>query len=353
MKKAFITGLLLLILSFLTSASSLDAGGFGITPPYVNNKELTRNSIYEQTIQIVRGNPDKDMMAEITIDVPEINDWITIDKGTEFLLPEGEQRVPMTVRVEVPDLASFDSYQGRIRIKAVSIDGGREEGAGPVSIALGAQVSFDIDVIDRVISDFDVRRVSLSNLNEGRQVRWLSYPGKIRFDIRVRNIGNVPVAPSNVRFDIYDRRGENLLETTHHTNKIKAVPPFQTEDVLVELPTHLPAGGYLARYTIYNEDEIKQEGELNLSILPLGTVEGDDGYGFMGLSLWHKTTIVGPIALIALMIIALTFASRRLRLSLRRFLWRVRRTASFLIQKKKRALVYVVGRGRSVRKSSG
>ena len=70
--------------------------------------------------------------------------------------------------------------------------------------------------------------------------------------------------------------------------------PFLTESVFAEIPTKLPAGSYLARFEIKNEDEVKLNGEVNLSVLPYGTLQMA-GFGFLGLSLVHKLSVILPI----------------------------------------------------------
>lgn len=282
--------------------------GFGITPPYVRNSSLTRNVTYEQQILMVRGTADSELTAEITVDAPGFNDWIEIVEGEEIVLPEGEQRVPMTVRIDVPSDADFDDYRGRIRIRTTASDDQIARGA--VSISLGAQVDVNLSVIDREIKDFRVRRVSVSELNEGHSVAWLYYPGRIEFGMRLENTGNVDVAPSRVEFDIYDVRGRVLLEETEHLGSIETVDPYSTGDITAHIPTRLPAGNYVARYTIYNDDEVKQTGELNLSILPYGTLQ-QAGFGFLGLSLAHKLSIVLPILSVLIMVIYAVYYWRR------------------------------------------
>ncbi len=266
--------------------------GFGVTPPYVTNVSLTRNSVYEQTIYLVRSDPTTDLKATISIDVPGINDWFTIQEGTEFLLPQGEQKVPMTVKVTVPEDAEYKQYNGNIRIKTGAPDD--QVGGSGVSISLGAQIDVDLVVIDKKIKDFKVRRIGVSDLNEGHKVGWLYFPGKIRFDMLIENTGNIPVAPSDVIFKIYDRSGTVLLEETQEKGKIQTVDPFMIETVTAEIPTRLPAGSYLARFEIKNDDEVKLSGEVNLSILPYGTLQVA-GFGFLGLSLVHKLSIILPI----------------------------------------------------------
>jgi len=80
---------------------------FGITPPYVRNTSLTRNTTYEQQILLVRGDPDVPLKALVTVDAPEIASWIEVVEGTSIPMPRGEQKVPMTVRVRVPSDAEF------------------------------------------------------------------------------------------------------------------------------------------------------------------------------------------------------------------------------------------------------
>jgi hypothetical protein len=287
-----LTRVILALAILLVGFSHTVYAGFGITPPYVTNASLTRNSVYEQRIYIVRSDPAADLKAMISIDVPGVNSWFTIIEGTEFLLPKGEQKIPMTVRVTVPEDAEFKEYSGNIRIKTGAPDGA-PAGAG-VNISLGAQIDVDLNVIDKEIRDFKIRRIGISDLNEGHAVGWLYFPGKIRFEMFVENTGNVPVAPTDVVFRMYDKSGNVLLEETHVKGSIDEVDPFMTETVFAELPTRLPQGSYLARFEIKNDEEIKLAGEVNVSILPYGTLQMA-GFGFIGLSLPHKLSIIVPL----------------------------------------------------------
>lgn len=266
--------------------------GFGITPPYVRNTSLVRNSTYEQQILMVRGDANLAQIAEVTVDAPEIEDWIEIVEGERISLPVGSQKVPMTVRITVPDDAEFKTYEGAIRLRTVPDDG--EVAAGAVSISLGALVDINLTVIDKEIKDFRVRKISIAELNEGHKFLWLFFPGKIRFDVLLENTGNIDVAPSKVDLRIYDSSGKVLLEEVENIGKIPKVKPYSTDTITAQIPTRLPAGSYIARYRVYNDDEIKQEGDLSLSIRPAGTVAAAS-FGFLGLSIAHKISILLPI----------------------------------------------------------
>ncbi len=291
MNKFFKFSALLPMFFFLVLAPVAEAG-FGITPPYVRNTSLIRNSTYEQQILLVRGDPNVAQKAEVSIDAPEIQDWITIVEGNNIALPKGEQKVSMTVRVTVPEDAEFKDYTGAIRIRTVPDDGQVAEGA--VSISLGARVDIELSVIDKEIQDFRVRKVAIGELNEGHKFWWLFFPGKIRFETLLENIGNVDVAPSKVELKVYERTGTVLLEETKNIGKITKVKPYATENVIAEVPTRLPSGSYVARYKVFNGDDVKQEGELSVNILPYGTLQLA-GFGFMGLSIAHKISILLPI----------------------------------------------------------
>lgn len=315
-EKKYRFGSIFLLLGFLVVATPVAEAGFGITPPYVKNTSLTRNSVYEQQILLVRGEDNVGQKAEITVDAPEIQDWIEIVEGETIAMPRGNQKVPMTVRITVPKDAEFKTYEGKIRIKTLPEDGEVAEGA--VSISLGALVDIELQVIDKQIKDFRVRKVEVQELNEGHKLLWLFFPGKIRFDMSVENTGNIDVAPSKVDLRIFDRSGRILLEETKNIGKIDKITPYSTENVLASLPTRLPPGSYIARYRIYNGDDIKQEGDLSLGIKPYGTLQ-TAGFGFAGLSAPHKISVLLPI--FALMIAGLYYwrarSSRRSRRAVR------------------------------------
>jgi hypothetical protein len=292
---------LLLVTVFLGNAGVVHAG-FGITPPYVKNDRLTRGTVYQQVINLVRSESGDALKVDLTTNIPGADSWFTIDQGNEFTIPAGRTQAPMTVTVRIPKDAPYQEYKGSIRVRT-SPANPSTSGTG-VSIALGAQIDVDIKVVDKIY-DFDVRGVRISDLEEGRW-RWgLFFPGKIRFFANVKNTGNTDFGPTKVHFDIYDANNENLLESTDNTNSIERVTPFVTKEVVAELPTRLPAGRYTAKYTIYKNADVAQQNTVNLSISPAGTVIGYEGYGFGGLSLIDTLKVVVVIGVPALLFVAL------------------------------------------------
>lgn len=281
--------------------------GFGITPPYVRNDALRPGSEYTQEIIIVRSDPVEDLDAELTLNTPGITEWFSVDRGMKFVLPKGESQVKMHVTVRVPDDAKLGGYTGNIRIRTLS----KNAPSTGVSLALGAQIDVNIKVVEEIFN-FEVRRVELYEAEQGHTKWWLDFPGKINFAMHIENVGNIPAAPHQVHFDIYDTAGQKLLESTNNTNKIERILPFATKKVVANLPTNLSPGGYRVKYTIKKtETDIAQQGELALSVLPRGTIPNYEAYGFEGLSIGDKLSVVLPGVFMLLSIIVVLMGGKR------------------------------------------
>lgn len=301
----FVAGALLFWLTQVTPALA----GFGITPPYVRNETLRPGSDFSQEIIIVRSDPEEDLNAELTINTPGFESWISSDRGLKFPLPKGESQVRLRIAVHVPETAKLGDYRGSIRIRTSSAG----EQASGVSLALGAQLDVFLRVRDEIY-DFAVRRVELFDAEEGHKTLWLNYPGKMTFAMQLENTGNVPAAPYKVRFEVYDITGRQLLETSENTNTVRKILPFATKRVEAYLPTFLPPGSYRVKYNVMKEkDSSAQVGELNLSIFPRGTIAGYVGYGFEGLSLGDKLTLILPAVTLTIVILVPVLGRKKRR----------------------------------------
>lgn len=301
--------LALVVAGGISGGAHVAKAGFGITPPYVRSDRLTRGTVYTQVINLVRSDPEEDLDVAVTLNIPGAQSWFTVDKGTSFVIPKGVTQMPITVTVTVPKDATYNEYTGTIRIRtsAPNVPG------GGVTIALGAQIDVDIKVVDKIY-DFQVLQIRVADLEEGILKWGLFFPGKIRFFTTIQNTGNTTFGPTKVHFDIYDSNGENLLEQTDNTNKIEQIPAFATKEVLAELPTRLPQGEYQAKYTIYKNSDIAEQGEVTLSIAALGSVAGYEGYGFDGLSITDKLKVAAVfIAPVLLLVLLVAFIIRRRR----------------------------------------
>ena len=198
----------------LMPALRAQADGFGITPPYVTNDQLTQNSEYDQTIILVRSNPTQDLQAKVSINVPGANNWITIDRGTQFVLPAGTQQEPMIVSVKVPGDAKLGNYSGNIQVVVSPLAGPSK---GTVGITIGAQIDVNLQVIDSHSAKLAVRRVIMQNTEVGHTWWWMHFPGKIIFSMDLNNSGNISGAPGRGGVPISGLSyGEHARNRTKH-----------------------------------------------------------------------------------------------------------------------------------------
>jgi hypothetical protein len=287
------------------------ADGFGITPPYVTNDQLTQGSHYEQTITLVRSDPTEDLQANVTVNVPGANGWISIDRGTQFVLPAGTQQEPMIVSVNVPSNAKLGSYSGNIQVVVSPLAGPAK---GTVGITIGAQIDVNLTVVSGKMANLQVKRVTMTNAEVGHTLWWMHFPGKILFAMDLSNTGNIAGTPGKVVFQYQEYLSGNVLETEQNTNGLDSIQPFDSKTVTAEMPVYLPQGSYRVFYQIYGVDDqtVIGQGTLDLAVLPPGALTGYIGYGFWGLRWSEKFITFGVILLILALIYLVIWGTRRL-----------------------------------------
>ncbi|MFA6146099.1 MAG: hypothetical protein WC697_02065 [Patescibacteria group bacterium] len=293
-----------LLLAFVIAPTA--KAGFGISPPYIDNENLGQGSHYEKKITLVRGDPVEDWKVEVITNVPKADDWITIDKGKEFIMPAGAQQVPIIFSIDVPKNAKFGEYKGSIRIKTSPV---RAPEQGTVSILLGGQIDVNLTVA-KDIFDFKIKGIKVSDLEEGYKAWWGYVPGIIKFSMQMENLGNIKAAPTKVKFEIYGEDKANIVETIE-TSKIGKVEPFKTDWAVAELKTKLKAGSYWAQYKIFKKDEVVSSGEIHLSIMPKGTITTGQQNKIFDLN--SKILPIIGIAIILLIVVASLILKKKKR----------------------------------------
>jgi len=270
MYKRLLIAIFILIGSFLAWAIPVQAG-FGISPPYVRtDKPIFPGSTFEQTITLLRSSAEDDLQAKITINAPEIEDWITIDQGEIFTLPKGELQVPMVVRIDVPDKIAIGNYRGHINVRVVP-QGGKNDGG--VAIALGARVEIDLNITDQSYLDFIVRKIEIPNFETlSKPWNWKIFSRffyRIKVVLNIENTGNTKVAPSKVYLEVFDIAEKEKLESGFD-RRIKKVDPFTTGTTVASFPTSLSPGQYWGKIKIYKENDIIQNSKIAFTIYPAG-----------------------------------------------------------------------------------
>lgn len=289
----------------LASFPGMALAGFGISPPYVKSDSLLPGSKYEQKITLLRSSAEEDLQANITIDAPEIQDWLSIDKGLSFDLPKDELQVPMTVTVTPPSNAELGNYTGHINIRVAPKTSSMTNG---VAIALGARVDIELALTNKETPDFKVRAVNIPSIEmlgspwDWPILRWFFY--RLKVAIKFENTGNVKTAPTKVALDVYDLTEKNLLESL--TDKsLEKVDPFTTKDIYADFPITLDKGQYWGKVKIYKGNEVVNSYKIAFTVAARGTLpEGRINLGF-----W-PWILLGVAALFGIFLLFLFFKFR-------------------------------------------
>lgn len=258
-----------LVLLFL--GINLAKAGFGITPYYITNGNLMRGSHFEDTVYLVRGQPDEELVAEINFDVPnapQLKNWLSFDKGLKFPLPKGEQQVPLKVIVDVPKDADLGVYKGYIIVRAIR----PSTGEGGVSNIVGGRIDVSLVVTEKGFSDFNVRAVSIPRFEKGQPMPVL---------VILENTGNIPAKPSKVQVDIYDLSHVKLLRSGEIT-EMQLVDPFLTAQSKGELKNNLDVGEYWADVTVFKEETAVGTFNIYFTVVPEGTLKKEEAKQVFG-----------------------------------------------------------------------
>lgn len=308
---------LLIVLIFIVcgvfALSSKAQAGFGISPPYVKPiNPIFPGSHYEQKINLLRSTAEDELVAEITINAPEIESWVSIKQGNPFDLPKDKLKVPMVVVVDIPEDAVVGNYKGHISIRIRPKGGSR---GGGVAIALGARVDIDLTVTDEELLDFIVRKVDIPTLETlGRPWNWPIFSRffyRIKVILKIENTGNAKVAPSRVQLDIYNLTLKDLLES-HIDKSIKKVDEFKTQEVVASFPTKLDPGHYWGIVKVFKDKEIVLKNQISFEIVPHGELPGGTKLGA-----WPWVMMTGLILVIIIIIAIL------IKIKIWRYIWRV------------------------------
>lgn len=238
--------ILVLVAFVLAISIPLEASaGFGVSPPEIIEEHLVPGSEFTKVINLVQGNPERDLPVTATIDDSNIRSWIDFPEGNTAVIPAGTQIFPFPVEVKVPENADFGVY--RASIKFVSTPEG-VSGAGQVTIALGAKVIVDLTVGDDVVVDYEIADIDIPGIKEGDNPK---------VEIKVVNRGNVPAGPDAATFELFDKFGDIRLGFSNAKREdLKQVKSFSEDRYEISFPVdiYIAPGEYRAHARIYDND---------------------------------------------------------------------------------------------------
>lgn len=254
---------------------------FGISPPWVHADHLVPGSHYEQIIYLTQANPQEPLDIEVMMDPSETNSWFKFEPGNTFAIPAGAQQFPMKVIIDVPEDAGYETYNTRIRVRAMS------GGEGQVAVLVGGIIDARLIVSGEEFSDFQIKSVKVKDIEEG----W-----PIKVFIKMENLGNVKTRPSRVHVNVYDQYQSDLLESSDASD-ISWLESFKTGEVVAQAKTKLDIGSYWAEVEVYKKGELASKEKLTFRVLERGTIKPYPV--FLGISIYTWAAVLFAVLLLA------------------------------------------------------
>lgn len=245
------------ILIFLTLAfgfANFCKAGFGISPPYVFNDKLLPGSKHEQRISLVRSDATNQAKITLQLSAPGFENWIKLEPGTEFIFPQGEKQIYLTVKIAVPSDAEKKEYKGAMTVNLIEE---RQSVEGGAAVALGALIDLNLKVGGDIIREFNIFSLQIPEFNEGKDLVLM---------LGVENKGNIKSAPERAIIDIYDISGNNLVESLSKDN-IEEIECFERREIPVAFSNTLKKGSYWGIIKIFKGDEIIRQEKIFFNIL--------------------------------------------------------------------------------------
>lgn len=286
--------------------------GFGVSPAEVIKDHLKPGAHFEQQLTLSRSEADEDLKVIIEPDLEEMSSWFKFEPSQELVFAKGIQRLPVKVVVDVPAEAELKTYDGRIRIKATTVD---EEASG-VSIVKGARVDVSLVTTQLDVRDLKIDQIKMADVFRGE---------KIRLALQVTNKGNIAAAPTKVSFTVLNLLQEPLQEL--ETSDLAQVPPNETLEIYAEFEATLDKGEYFGEAEVYLGDEVIRKERLVFRVMEdlrskdasiitqQQSLVANIKDFFEAYSRWlvYIAIINGPISLIAILVMARTKTSNKAR----------------------------------------
>ncbi|MEK7168927.1 MAG: SH3 domain-containing protein [Patescibacteria group bacterium] len=243
MKK--IIAILVLVLGMMFGAKPVQAG-FGVSPSNISHEYLKPGGHFEQTITLSRSDPDEDLEILVEPSLEEMRDWFSFNPGMKFTFPKGQNRMVLTAIVDVPTDVPYKTYQGIVRIKAMTAGGV----PGGVAVVKGARVDVEL-----VTTKIDVAQL------EVRQMKMIDVVGKdnLKLEVELVNRGNTEISPT-AKVKVMNLEMQTLEEL--EDLDIGVIKPNETKTMVAEFETKLGQGEYFAEASLLSSKSVVRKERL-------------------------------------------------------------------------------------------
>lgn len=229
----------MLFLGMFVGASPVSAG-FGVSPSNIYHEYLKPGGHFEQKITLSRSDAEDDLDVLVEPALEEMKDWFSFDPGMKFVFPKGEKRISLTAKVDVPSDAPYKTYQGIIRVKAMT----QSDVPGGVAIVKGARVDVELVTTKLNVTELSVTQMSMRDVVGGET---------LKLEVEVSNHGNTEVAP-RATVKIMNLQMQLLEEL--QDDEIGMIKPNETKMMTAEFETKLGLGEYFGEASVLGEKDV-------------------------------------------------------------------------------------------------
>lgn len=222
-----------IVLGVLLYANHSLAAAFGVSPPWIANDNLKPDSHFVYVIDVSTNDASQDMVitAKITGD-KQVQDWVTIKDMDRLTMAAGMQHTPIYVEVNVPKDAPLGKFNGNISLTAAPVNLSPDN----VSILLGGNISVQLRVIDKDVTDYWVRSIAVDPIVEGQP---------ITLNVDLKNLGNVLISNLETRVQVLDFKTEKMIASATAGQLSRPIYPQTLETAQIQIPTsNLSEGKY-------------------------------------------------------------------------------------------------------------
>lgn len=249
-------GLLVVVVGMMGSVRTVSAG-FGVSPSNIYHEYLKPGGHFEQKITLSRSDPDEDLEVIVEPVLEEMRDWFKFEPGMKFTFPKGQQRIALTAIIDVPEDAPYKTYQGIIRVKAMTSEGV----SGGVAVVKGARVDVELVTTKVNVTEMEIKQMKMKDVVGGET---------LKMEVEATNKGNTEVAPT-ARVKLMNLQMQTLEEL--EDDDIGVLKPNETKIMVAEFETKLGQGEYFAEATVLGAGVVARKERLVFRISDRLSVE--------------------------------------------------------------------------------
>lgn len=231
------------------------AAAFGVSPPWIENNNLKPGSNFVYVINLSANDLPDNMLVEARFEGdPEIAEWLTVLNKEKLIMSTGQNIVPMSVLMNIPENARLGRYEGNLRLSLVP----QSKPVENIATLLGGNVAVKLNVVNYDVIDYTVRGVSVEPINEGQPVT---------LKMTLKNDGNTDLNNVMTKGSVISTKTGEVIISNSVSELNVPVRPQTKGDTQVTFPMRgLKAGDYWLEVETFKNSKSIYKNRLSLKV---------------------------------------------------------------------------------------